>query len=86
MRRKFLLVVSIPIVLVGLVIGLVYLGHAWWLLKYGASPQPVPSAILDVDKNFKFPRGFPPDPGPEGKKSLQGIDSDHDGVRDDVQR
>ncbi len=29
---------------------------------------------------------LPPDPGPAGKKTLEGIDSDHDGVRDDVQR
>lgn len=28
---------------------------------------------------------LPPDPGPEGKKTLSGIDSDNDGVRDDVQ-
>lgn len=30
--------------------------------------------------------GLPPDPGEEGKKTLAGIDSDNDGVRDDVQR
>lgn len=29
---------------------------------------------------------LPPDPGEEGKKTLAGIDSDDDGVRDDVQR
>lgn len=29
---------------------------------------------------------LPPDPGPEGMKTLAGIDSDNDGVRDDVQR
>ena len=59
----------------------------WWLRKYGSSPQPVPSAILDVDKNFNhFPSGFPPDPGDAGKKTIQGVDADHDGVRDDVQR
>ncbi len=28
---------------------------------------------------------LPPDPGPAGKKTLEGIDSDNDGVRDDVQ-
>jgi len=31
-------------------------------------------------------KNLPPDPGPAGKKTLQGIDSDGDGVRDDVQR
>ncbi len=29
---------------------------------------------------------MPPDPGPEGTKTIEGIDSDKDGVRDDVQR
>ncbi len=29
---------------------------------------------------------LPPDPGDAGKVSLQGIDSDNDGLRDDVQR
>lgn len=30
--------------------------------------------------------GLPPDPGPDGKQTLLGIDSDADGVRDDIQR
>ncbi|MFH1155662.1 MAG: NEW3 domain-containing protein [Pseudomonadota bacterium] len=30
--------------------------------------------------------GLPPDPGEEGKNTLLGIDSDTDGVRDDIQR
>jgi len=30
--------------------------------------------------------GLPPDPGEAGKATLAGIDSDHDGVRDDIQR
>jgi len=29
---------------------------------------------------------LPPDPGPDGMKTLDGIDSDKDGVRDDLQR
>jgi len=29
---------------------------------------------------------LPPDPGPEGMKTIEGIDADKDGVRDDVQR
>ena len=29
---------------------------------------------------------LPPDPGPEGMKTIEGVDSDKDGVRDDVQR
>ncbi|MFI5421009.1 MAG: hypothetical protein ACHQ1H_08585, partial [Nitrososphaerales archaeon] len=42
--------------------------------------------IMNIDKGFKFPPGFPLDPGEAGKKSLEGIDSDHDGLRDDIQR
>jgi hypothetical protein len=30
--------------------------------------------------------GLPPDPGESGKATLQGIDADNDGVRDDIQR
>jgi len=30
--------------------------------------------------------GLPPDPGEAGKATLEGIDSDQDGVRDDIQR
>lgn len=33
-----------------------------------------------------IPVVLPPDPGEEGKKTLEGIDSDHDGIRDDLQR
>lgn len=32
------------------------------------------------------PFALPPDPGEAGKATLEGIDSDHDGVRDDIQR
>jgi len=32
------------------------------------------------------PVSLPPDPGPAGMITLQGIDSDNDGVRDDIQR
>jgi len=31
-------------------------------------------------------QNLPPDPGPAGKETLEGIDSDNDGVRDDIQR
>jgi hypothetical protein len=42
--------------------------------------------LMSADKRFQFPVGFPPDPGEAGKKTLEGIDSDHDGLRDDIQR
>jgi len=48
--------------------------------------KPASNDVLHADRNFKFPPGFPPDPGEAGKKTLEGIDSDHDGLRDDVQR
>ncbi len=38
-------------------------------------PSNIPESILEV-----------PDPGPENNKTLAGIDSDKDGIRDDVQR
>jgi len=40
-----------------------------------------PIVAVDVD-----PFTLPPDPGEAGKQTLEGIDSDNDGVRDDVQR
>ena len=43
-------------------------------------------AIIYADKNFNFPPGLPPDPGEQGKSTLLGVDSDHDGIRDDLQR
>jgi hypothetical protein len=39
------------------------------------------SIALDIDSTR-----LPPDPGEAGKSTLQGIDADHDGLRDDVQR
>ena len=81
--RKVILILAAIVALVGI---LSYAFHVWFMLNYGAGPQKVPSAILDVDRNFNFPKNFPPDPGAEGRKTIQGIDSDHDGVRDDVQR
>jgi hypothetical protein len=42
--------------------------------------------ILKADQGFQFPPGFPPDPGEAGKKTLEGIISNQDGLRDDIQR
>lgn len=47
-----------------------------------AKPLPVILSIIDNSGND----GLPPDPGEEGKTTLLGIDSDTDGVRDDIQR
>lgn len=38
------------------------------------------------DDDGKGIPGLPADPGKAGKKTLEGIDSDNDGVRDDIQR
>jgi len=65
-------------VLGGISLVLIFLGSC--------SKKSAPNDVLHVDKNFKFPPGFPPDPGNAGKRTLEGIDSDHDGLRDDVQR
>ena len=45
-----------------------------------AEPLPVSLSIETTDD------GLPPDPGEAGKATLAGIDSDKDGIRDDVQR
>jgi hypothetical protein len=41
------------------------------------------SAIVSLDVD---PFALPPDPGDAGKRTLVGVDSDQDGLRDDVQR
>lgn len=53
---------------------------------FGCTKKTEEASILHVDRNFTFPAGFPPDPGEAGRKTLAGIDSDRDGVRDDLQR
>jgi hypothetical protein len=51
-------------------------------LRQGTKTLAVP---LAVDLTFS-PIPLPPDPGEAGKLTIEGIDSDGDGVRDDVQR
>jgi len=46
-----------------------------------AKPLPV-QIIIETGGNGLLP----PDPGEAGKATIEGIDSDHDGVRDDVER
>lgn len=76
MKKKILITSVVLIGLLILVIGSI------WLKK----PTSMVDQIMNADKGFKFPPGFPPDPGEAGKKTLEGIDSDHDGLRDDLQR
>jgi len=49
----------------------------------GNLAKPLPIAITIVEGSGD---GLPPDPGEEGKLTLMGIDSDGDGLRDDIQR
>lgn len=50
--------------------------------KVIASPLPIVLVITEREDNVRLP----PDPGEAGKQTLLGIDSDSDGVRDDIQR
>jgi hypothetical protein len=70
------------------------------ILYAGAAPTPTPTVVVTpvvtptpVVTGTPTPSptpdifaGLPPDPGEAGKATLQGIDADSDGVRDDVQR
>ena len=55
----------------------------------GGDPPPDPGGDPPTDPPSDPPGpggGLPPDPGEEGKATLVGIDSDQDGLRDDIQR
>ena len=54
----------------------------------GCTKKPNAGDLPDLfpDRTHKFDKGVPQDPGEAGKKTLQGIDSDSDGIRDDIQR
>ncbi len=67
----------------------------------GAASQSIDTFTIRQDRRHKFDptalvwkvqyeladnnNGLPPDPGEEGRLTIEGIDSDNDGVRDDVQ-
>jgi hypothetical protein len=46
----------------------------------------VTSLPLTITVSIDGTKPLPPDPGPAGMTTLQGIDSDQDGIRDDLQR
>ena len=60
----------------------------------GASVTSTDTYTIQQDRRYLFDIetiawtffSLPPDPGEEGKQTLLGIDTDHDGVRDDIQR
>ncbi len=49
-------------------------------LNYATNALPLPVTVVVHNQPV------PPDPGEAGKQTLEGIDSDNDGVRDDLQR
>ena len=77
-------------------IALPVVGLACWMLLgndssvFRAAPGKPPCTTAATSTTECIPRELlaklPPDPGREGKKTIEGIDSDKDGVRDDVQR
>jgi len=52
---------------------------------FDPNAPPTTAATLPVDTMPLPPTVLPPDPGAAGRATLEGIDSDGDGVRDDVQ-
>ncbi len=73
MKRKYIAI---------LVIILCALGS---LLLY-KSKQNIEEAPLHIDPALEAKLHLPPDPVEAGKQTVAGVDSDRDGVRDDVQR
>jgi len=56
------------------------------VLLAGCSSPPNQEKQLEAQVDPAVLAALPPDPGDAGKKTMAGIDTDHDGVRDDVQR
>lgn len=69
-----------------LILSVVFIGLLALVFRFWPKPSSQVDQIMNADKGFNFPPGFSPDPGEAGKKTLEGIDSDHDGLRDDLQR
>lgn len=74
--------------LVSLIIFTGFLVTAFLIYSPASETQPSvnssPNSLYGVTDVGPVP--LPPDPGEAGKQTLEGIDSDNDGVRDDVQR
>ena len=88
--RRIILLCVIAFSIFSLLVLSLYIG--WDLLNH--SPLKVESMEKETapQRQAKVANGkmsivvLPPDPGAAGKTTLQGVDSDGDGVRDDVQR
>src|SRR5689334_8778628 len=68
------------------IISIVCIAGLMFILLFQKSSESEVDNIMNTDKHFKFPPGIPSDPGEAGKRTLEGTDSDHDGLRDDLQR
>ncbi len=67
-------------------IAVIVIGVSAWLFAEKLNIQKESNQTNTLTSETADIPGLPPDPGEAGKKTLEGIDSDHDGVRDDVQR
>lgn len=81
--RKILLraLVVIFIIYVALVIYRAF--HFWNLEKTNKQVEKIHSTKLTLDDVFG--RNLPPDPGAEADKTVQGVDANTNGIRDDVE-
>jgi hypothetical protein len=67
------------------VLTLGYMGVNQYRANHPPEPQPLSTQGLPVPET-DVPVTLPPDPGEAGKLTLEGIDSNNDGVRDDLER
>lgn len=79
----------IPIAYIMYTIGILsfvsYIDRHAYDTDYSKLPQPLSTRGLPVPET-DVPVVLPPDPGESGKATLAGIDSNNDGVRDDLER
>lgn len=79
----------IPVVYIMYTIGILsfvsYIDRHAYEADYSKLPQPLSTRGLPAPET-DVPVVLPPDPGEAGKATLAGIDSNNDGVRDDLER
>ena len=78
MNRKLAIILILSIVVALFLVQKYY----WKATTYPGNMHP----LLYADRTVTFPSEVPPDPGHVGKATPEGIDSDQDGIRDDLQR
>lgn len=77
--KKYVGIITICVITI---VGATYL---WLSFNVTTISQAEPEIIITNEKQLKIRDTLPPDPGEAGKATLEGIDSDKDGLRDDVQ-